>query len=123
MPVEVLIDVENNLVHRKLIGRVSAAEVLESIETVFNDPDFDPRMKSLNDLREVINTADTEYIMELAQAMIGYSGELGSTQIAIVVSTDVIFGMIRMLQSYISESPLDVMVFKDLNEAMAWLEA
>ena len=122
MPVRVSIDVEKNLVHRELHGRVSAEELLESIDAVVNDPDFRPGMKSLNDLRGVIHTADTEYVMKIAQALMGYADRLASAKVAIVVSADVVFGMMRMLQSYISDSPLDVMVFKDLDEAKEWLE-
>ena len=121
MPVEVSIDVENNLVHRKLQGRVSAEELLESIDAVVNDPDFDPGMKSLNDLRGVIHTTDKEYVMKIAEAMMGHADKLASGKIAVVASADVVFGMMRMLESYISDSSLEVMVFKDLDEAKHWL--
>ena len=121
MPVRVSIDVENDLVHRELHGRVSAEELLESIEAVVNDPDFHPGMKSLNDLRGVIHTTDKEYVMKIAEAMMGHADKLASAKVAVVVSADVVFGMMRMLQSYISDSPLDVKVFKDLEEAKDWL--
>jgi hypothetical protein len=114
--------VEKNLVHRELNGRVSAAEVIESIDSVVNHPDFRPGMQSLNDLREVENTADADYVMRVAQAMVSHTDRLASAKIAVVVSTELIYGMLRMLQSYISETPLEVMLFKDLDEAVDWLD-
>ena len=123
MPVKESIDVARNLIYRELQGRVSPEEIIASIDSVVNDPDFDPGMNSLNDLRQVVHQADREFVMNIAHTIVGYSEKLKSGKVALVVSSDVVFGMMRMLQSYVGDAPLDIMVFKDIEEAEYWLES
>jgi hypothetical protein len=43
------------------------------------------------------------------------------TRVAIVATTDVHYGLSRMYQAFRSESPLDLRVFRDIDQARAWL--
>ena len=122
MPIKVAIDEKNSLIYREFIGLVEVDEITASIESVVNHPNFHPNMKSLNDLRQVTHQADKTYVMKIAQAITQYSGKLASGKVAVVASADVVFGMMRMLQSYVGDVPIDIMIFKDVDEAMDWLE-
>jgi hypothetical protein len=43
------------------------------------------------------------------------------SRVAIVAASDVQYGLARMYQAFRSESPLDLRVFREMDEARAWL--
>ncbi|MBW1813454.1 MAG: hypothetical protein JRJ39_07210 [Deltaproteobacteria bacterium] len=121
MPVDVSIDKKSDLVLRVVQGLVSTDELLKSLEDVLNHPDYHPGMKSLTDLREATpftNTGDVEQIANLLQKR---KDRFKEGKAAVVVSKEVSYGMIRMLQAYAADSPFEIEVFYDIEEAKKWL--
>ena len=121
MPIEVTVDKENDLVHRVVTGTNTTDEVLESLQAVLSHPDYRPGMRSLTDLREMKHLADANDIKRLARFLVGQANRLKPAKVAVVVSSQASYGMMRMLQVYCSELPIAIEIFDDLDEAERWL--
>ena len=121
MPVDISIDKENGLVTRVIRGRVTTDEVLKSLKQVLDHPDYHQGIKSLTDLREVTPQAETVEIKKIAQLIKDQGERLKGGKAAVLVSTQITYGMMRMLQAYCDESPLEIRVFYSLDKAEAWL--
>lgn len=121
MPVECRIDAEAGIIHTILSGEVGASDIIEAIEALFRHPDYRPGMIGLADLRSYTWRAETSDIKRIAQFMIANGDTIGRSRTAIVVSDDYSYGMSRMYEAFADASPIEVDVFRDMDEAVAWL--
>ena len=117
MPVSHKIDVVKGVVFTTWSGDVTLEEARSHLQQLRNHADFLPSMSQLSDAREVTSTVSAEGIRELASTT--PFGE-GSRR-AIVVSSDVVFGVSRMYELRQLEGGADVKLFRDIGEARAWL--
>jgi hypothetical protein len=76
----------------------------------------------LLDLREVEDFPVTaEAIRELAEKIVRRAERSRPGRLAVLVSSDPVFGMFRMLQALVDGSGLELQVFREPREARAWL--
>jgi hypothetical protein len=79
-------------------------------------------MKELSDVRAVEQLQVTvDGVRRLVALDKVQSADLVDYQLAIVVSADLVFGMARMYETLTEDSVQDVGVFRDMEEAKAWL--
>ena len=121
MPISIAIDEKNDLIIRTIKGLVSTQELIDSIEYTLKLPSFHQGMKSLTDLSEATHHTNSEDIKKIAELLIKHSEKLVGGKAAVVVSRIVSFGMMRMLQSYADDSPLEISIFYSVEEAKHWL--
>jgi len=50
-----------------------------------------------------------------------WSVEMNESKAAVVVAGDLEFGMARMIEAFLEESPVDMQMFRSLEKASAWL--
>jgi len=117
MPISNHIDVARGTVSSTFSGAVTVEEVRALAEALRDDPDFRPDLNQMIDLRATEVAISTDDIKGLAR--ISPFGE-GSRR-ALVVASDVLFGLSRICEIWGEESGAEVDVFKDYQEAMAWL--
>jgi hypothetical protein len=117
VPVSHEIDVTKGVVFTTWSGDVTLEEARSHLRQLRDDPDFLPSMGQLSDARDVTSTVPAEGIRELASNT--PFGE-GSRR-AIVVTSDVVFGVSRMYELRQLEGGADVKLFRDIQEARAWL--
>jgi len=103
-------------------GSVTTVELLKSFASILAHPDYRPGMKSLTDMREVAHFATSGDIRQIVHFMEGCQDQISGGRAALVVSTDVSFGMARMLQIMSQHLPIEICVFRDLEEACTWLD-
>ena len=121
MPIEVYFDKKNDVIFRRIFGKVNLEEITGSIIKNLTHLDYHPGIKSLTDLREVEHFVNASDIKKFADFILESGEAIKGGKAAIVVSAEVTFGMIRMLQTYTDKSSLQIEVFKDINEAKNWL--
>jgi hypothetical protein len=121
MPVECRIDSENGIVHTILSGEVGASEIIAAIDDLLRRPDYRTGMIGLADLRSYTWRAEVSDIRRIAQFMIANGARIGRSRTAIVVSNDYSFGMSRMYEAFAAASPIKLKIFRDMDEAVAWL--
>ncbi len=118
MSVAYTIDAELSVVLVKAWGAVTGAELLEATDALHTMPEFARANRELGDYQGVTDfDLDASAIQRLASRSV-FAAE---TRRAVVVSTDVTYGMARMYQM-LRERPGDgLYVFRDMDEAITWI--
>ncbi len=118
MPVSYRIDPRSRIVFTDAHGALTDADVIAFQERLRNEPDFEPDFGQLADCRE-IEAVDmtTEGVEEAARRSPFSEG----ARRAIVVRSDLTFGMARMFEALRHEAPDEVHVFRDVADALRWL--
>jgi hypothetical protein len=91
-----------------------------SITDLAGEPGFQPHFKILVDLRNMDFTPSNEEVRIIAD-VIGRMKEAYRSKVAVVVSGDLHFGLFRVASTYAEIKGFSMTVFRDLDEARAWL--
>jgi hypothetical protein len=119
--VECRIDAEAGIVHTTVSGEIGASDIIAALEELFRHPDYRPGLIGLADLRSYTWRSEMSDIRRVAQFMIANGKKIGRSRTAIVVSSDYSYGMSRMYEAFAAASPIEVKIFRDMDEAVAWL--
>lgn len=122
MPIDYMIDAEAGMVTVTARGPVSQADDLGCFRALLADRDFTPGLKLLLDYRERESVASTDEARELVDEMGRLGKQFGDSRFALVVSSDLAYGMGRMVSSLAERSFPPVAVFRDLEAARSWLD-
>jgi len=119
MPSSYKIDKSRRLVSSEASGLVTMADLMAHQDKLASDPDFAADYSQLYDLTRVstVNLTTNE-LRRLAQRSVF----LPTTRRAMLVSTDLVFGLARMFEIYreiLGET--GIRVFRDHDEALAWV--
>jgi hypothetical protein len=114
--------IEDGIIHSAVEGTFTADDVRAHRTAVRNDSAYSPMLPRLIDCREMSTLLPTSDLKALA-------AELQMTQLetavrgryAILVSSDVAFGIARMYGAFVQDALLDLLVFRNADEAVAWL--
>ena len=124
MPIAFLIDREAGLVRVKGEGLLTDDEIVACVAAVRDDPDLEPGMNTLGDLRDTQVGFSTEGLSDVLRVMQRTADKRSAAKAAIVANTDAVFGMMRVLQARSESQRLDPLfhVFRDMEEALKWLQ-
>ena len=124
MPIETSIDSKTGLRMHVATGTLTPDELENELKDSYRRPDYRPGANSLCDLREAgVGTFTGEEIRRVVDAVLKHRGAPPGTRTAIIVGRDLAFGLARMFaQQLEAKSPSDVTVFREMDEAMAWLK-
>jgi hypothetical protein len=118
MPVKYRIDVPLRTVFTTPFGTYTDQDARQHVEDLRNEPDFESDFNQLFDASGVTSVElSGTCVREIAS--IRMFGE-GSRR-AFVAGTDVVFGMIRMFEMLRDDFPDQIRVFRDIDDARAWL--
>ena len=118
MPTTYQLDLALGLVRTDSWGTLSDEEVVELYQKIRDDPAFNPAFRQLCDLRKVTKiTTTVETLRSLAQSRIFAPG----ARRAFVVDRQVDFGLSRLFQAYSEVEGATIEVFREMEEAKAWL--
>lgn len=98
----------------------SVEDLRGALDVLGTDPQFDPAMGVVVDFTRV-TTAPVSAEIEQYMAFLGGQGDRRNVKRAILVSNDLQYGMARMAAAYGEHYSLRVQVYRDLDEALAWL--
>jgi hypothetical protein len=118
MPYSVNVLPEFELVLSRAWGRITRADVDAHQAEVLEHPSFDPQMRQFADLRAVEFDVSGFDIQDLATRSV-FSAD---SKRAVVVSSDVLYGLTRMWGALSEGRTGNVRPFTDVDEACAWLE-
>jgi hypothetical protein len=124
MEVETRIDPDTGMRQHAVTGDLTFDGLMSALAGIYADPAFRPEQNSLWDLRETrateISVTDLRRIVDLVRENWGTTGAPKS---ALVVSSDLDFGMGRMYEAFLdSDMGSQVRVFRDIDEARNWIE-
>ena len=118
------VDEEQEIITITLEGEWEAAGVPEVLKSLWAALLRTGILRALWDFRGIkVGDVSTSEIRTVATLHLGDRPELPRTRAAVVVSGDLEFGMARMAEAFITGSPADMQVFRNLTEATEWLMA
>lgn len=101
------------------LGNVSDADLLTHQRELMSDPKFDPSYPQLDDLRDAdMESVSADCIQTLARTHVA---SRRPAKRALLVGSDVAYGLARMLQALREGSRPEIQVFRDVDQALGWL--
>lgn len=122
MPIQYEIDKERRILRAVSVGGVDAAEVRDYLRRLESDPDYDPSFNGIIDVRSATAAVTPDDIRDIAE-LVRRRPKEASGRRAVIVGSDEHFGLMRMFEAYTSSGPTRYRVFRDSDEANAWLES
>lgn len=122
MPYSYRIDTDHEAVLFRATGVFTSEELLGCLKEVVTDPRFKRTCNHLVDLRDIsefhANASDMhkKTTMDLMMAP-----QIGECRIALVSSSDTVYGMTRMYEIMMEDAPFIVHTFRNINAAVEWL--
>lgn len=105
-------------------GMVDGDDLLRAYQGQLADPGYDATLDDLVDLRAVDGLDVSAAALRELMAMFSRVDEMGyATRLAIVAHDDLGYGLGRMYEMMRTGAPEEVCVFRDLDEALDWLDA
>ena len=118
MPGAYIVDPARSLVLTRAWGILTGADMLNHARRLSADPRFQPQFSQLLDFRDITELPITAVEVREVAALNPFGP---GARRAIVVASDVAFGMARMYQILVEQSPQEFEVFRDIDEALRWL--
>lgn len=106
----------------ELSSYYSNAEIIDCLEEALDDEGFKPGMNILIDATRSARARTTDEVLELVNWIRTKRDRLGM-RCAIVASTDVHYGMSRMLAYYVDSHGVSVEVFRNMEDGVHWVSA
>jgi hypothetical protein len=124
MKVETIIDNRYKIRIHTLSGEFDFNILSQTIKEIYQDPQFDPQLNSLWDFTNVtgIQHITPDQVNQIVSFVARKRAVLGKIKTSLVVSHKVDFGLARVYElSLESNTDNEVMVFRNLDEALKWI--
>ena len=116
------IDPKARLVRLVGTGLLTDDEMVQCISTLRADPRLEPDMNTLSDMREIEMGFTSQGVKRMIDVMEETTNRRVEAKAAIVVSTEVAFGMGRMIEIRSNEQvELRFRIFREMDAAREWL--
>ena len=114
-------ELEDQILIIKTEGDFQPEDLQNTFNKVFSDPKFQPGIKIL------LHDLDSVFVPTTKQIQAGAKNieeimKKFAAKMAIVVSSDVNYGMGRMMEIFCEEREIDLKVFKEIDMAKMWLK-
>ena len=121
MPISYHIDNFTGVVFTKGTGVLKSEDIIAHIFTLLDDRAFIHGFKELCDFREVIQLLGSpDDINKIVSTDNRFDSSLKGCSLAIVATSDHVFGMMRMYEM-LSSSSFKIHIFRDIDKAETWL--
>ncbi|MDH5300574.1 MAG: hypothetical protein OEW58_04355 [Gammaproteobacteria bacterium] len=124
MGVTAVYNKDDDLMLATVVGEVNFQEIGQAIFNMLKDPNFRQDINIIWDATQAkinMNDPNKTAMFELTSKLSQFSEQRGYGKTALVVSSNLYFGLARQFQNYMAETPRSVHVFKDMDAAKTWL--
>lgn len=122
MPIKHQVEEDGRLLRLRRWGEISIQDEEMAGAQRAHDPLIVPGIAVLADCREVEPADTTEMVRSMAESTTRIAAALQCGPLAILVASDVEFGMARMFMAYTELEHPRTEVFRSETAALAWLE-
>jgi hypothetical protein len=119
MPAAYTIDLARSLVLSRGWGVVTDRELFAHVRALTVDPRFAQHFRQLADLRDV--TEVQQVTAATIREMVRLNPFWAVARRALVVTSDEVFGWARMYQLLRDEWPDELLIFRNVDDALQWL--
>ena len=121
MPVTYSIDKTQGIIVTRCIGDVTLGQVIEHFDILIRDPDCPPKLDVLLDLTECSVIPETHQLEPVSDKIGSIRKNVQFEACAIVVSSELMFGMARIFLVFADERFQMAQVFRAVDQAKKWL--
>jgi hypothetical protein len=121
MPVIYDIDKTQGIIVTRCVGDVKLGQVIGHFESLIQDPDCPPKLDVLLDLTECLSIPENYELQPVSDKIGSVRKKVKFEACAIVVSSDLMYGMARMFLVFADERFQVAQVFRSANDAKKWL--
>jgi len=123
MPILYRIIPDKKIAYIKASGKVNADEIMIEGARMFAETDWENGFNILCDYREITEfDLSNEDIKKIANQDKVHEPIFDKSKCAVVATSKLIFGLSRMWEIFSEDTSLTTMVFRDIREAIDWLE-
>ncbi len=121
MPYRFRVEPERAIFFTEMWGRMNMEDSRRYFEDLASHPDYRPEFDGLIEMRDIEGTLTADELRGIAEmTRVPSSGR--RPRRALVVESDLHFGLMRMLEAYTSDGPREYRVFRTKEDALAWIE-
>ncbi len=122
MPITTSLDEKTGLRTYDVTGETTPADFKDTVSAIYDQPDYVPASSSLWDLRKATDSSFSVLgLRAIVDAVSTHRMETMGSRVALVVRTSRVFGLARMFEQMMkARTPVEVMVFRDRDEAEIW---
>ena len=123
MPVDLRYDKEKSILYATVREQLSPNEFSNAAKEIVCSNDYPPDVRILWDIRSIkMPLLVSRQFIDFTEIRKKYP-ERGKAKIAVIVSSDLAFGMSRMYEMLSSDLPQHVMIFKNIDQGEQWLQS
>lgn len=105
-------------------GAMNFDDLIRELTALWKDPRFGPGTPQIFDLRKLTSVElDVPEIRNVIAEAMAHPHIFQGGCVAIVAPDDSVFGMMRMFEQLADSVPGDVQVFREFDEAQAWMRS
>ena len=112
-------DIDGSLIRLTASGTYGTRDLMETVDAALSDRDAPETATLLVDVRGSEVDRTSEEMKQLTEFFASHADRL--SRCAVVIARDVHYGLMRMAMAFAEDSPLELRVFRDLDEARTWL--
>jgi len=121
MQISRTIDTSKHVVYATVTGEITMEEVCADLRQVAAQKNHQPELPGIIDMRKATTHLTADEIQQLAGFVTRHPKAVRSTRRALLVETDVMFGLYRMFSVYAGNSSVEFEVFRDEQKALEWV--
>ena len=124
MPIEIKVFKKENYFISTWSGKITDSEAIQMFKEFYTSPEWVPGMHELADISQLdFSSISSDGLIKMAKFNQMKLEEHNVTNIKAAVYSphDLQFGMARVYEVWADESPENIKVFRDFNEAKNWL--
>jgi hypothetical protein len=123
MPIQQWIERDKKRIRAVVVGALDIEEIYDAINRAIDDPDFEQGYDILSDHTGIDTALTRQQVLLTASHLETLTDHLAGTKWAVVTEKDASYGMMRMLSVFLEAVPIQLEVFRSLDEAEAWLDS
>ncbi len=116
MAVTIEVDTKAGVVIARTSGRLSARDIIAALDAIFGDPEFQPGMSEVWDMRsgaiDALSQAEVQAIVAFVTARLE---SRGCGRLAIIASEDLTHGVARIVYGWAVDLPFEREIFRDFD--------
>ncbi|HEX4343590.1 MAG TPA: STAS/SEC14 domain-containing protein [Verrucomicrobiae bacterium] len=115
------VDPARHIVYTTITGEITVAEVRADLLRLAADSKNQPNLPGIIDMRKAEAQLTADEIQQLAGFVVSHPQVVNSTRRALLVATDVMFGLYRMFATFAGNASVEFQVFRDEQKALEWV--
>jgi hypothetical protein len=121
MPISYRIDADLGVVYVHVSGHLSPPEQSRHLKSLIADPGFRTGLHYLVDCRDGDESNTSEEVRMMADTVQREGSRFAGSRCALVVRTDVQYGLTRVFSAFMGDLPIEFQTFRKLDDACRWL--